>query len=146
MRNAKRMATNNTIYVAARHLHFDGAPPDVAGAGVFPCDAPALVLTAPGKHRSLWRLPRWFYPSAGRQALSYHRDLGRWQRTATGCSLQTVGRGQEFVLDCEFYPEALGWLAELFASTRSRNSVERRSPQRRPRSAVTRHAFDGPIA
>jgi hypothetical protein len=30
--------------------------------------------------------------------------------------LRTVGRGQEFVLDCDHYPESEGWLAGLFGA------------------------------
>jgi len=30
-----------------------------------------------------------------------------------GVLLTAASRGQEFVLDCDDYPEAVGWLAEL---------------------------------
>jgi hypothetical protein len=146
VQHAAWMVANNTVYVAARQLHFDGVASDLAGAGVFPTHTPALMLTAPGKRRSLWRLPRWMYPSAGKPPLSYHSDRRRWKRDATGCFLQTVGRGQEFVLDCERYPEAHGWLADLFANMGSRSAVERWPRQRRRQSAVTGRPLDGPAA
>jgi hypothetical protein len=30
-----------------------------------------------------------------------------------GVMLTAVGRGQEFVLDCDHYPEAISWVADL---------------------------------
>jgi hypothetical protein len=38
-------------------------------------------------------------------------DLKRW---ADGILLDSVSRGQEFVLDCDDYPEAQVWLRSLF--------------------------------
>jgi hypothetical protein len=32
--------------------------------------------------------------------------------------LQSVGRGQEFVLDVEQYPEARGWLRSIFRAAK----------------------------
>ena len=45
--------------------------------------------------------------------LTYHSDESRWQRVNEGVMLKAVSRGQEFVLDCDDYPEAITWLAEL---------------------------------
>ena len=46
--------------------------------------------------------------------LSYHGRPNRWQLMDDSVQLQTVGRGQEFVLDTDHYPEALTWLRTLF--------------------------------
>lgn len=48
------------------------------------------------------------------ERLSYHRHPHRWHETADGVQLQSVGRGQEFVLDCHDYPEALAWLQQIY--------------------------------
>ena len=45
--------------------------------------------------------------------LTYHGDEARWQRVDEGVMLTAASRGQEFVLDCDHYPEAIGWVAEL---------------------------------
>jgi hypothetical protein len=54
------------------------------------------------------------YPIKGAPPLSYHADMGRWHRDNKGVLLRTVGRGQEFVLDCEYYPKVLNWIKEIF--------------------------------
>ena len=45
--------------------------------------------------------------------LTYHGDQSRWQRVNEGVMLKAASTGQEFVLDCDDYPEAVTWLAEL---------------------------------
>jgi hypothetical protein len=112
---ARSMAVNNTLYVASRGLRLPSVPRSIPGGGVFPRQEPILTLTALAQGRSLWRLPGWFYPTAGRPALSYHSDPLRWKRDGADCYVQSVGRGQEFVLDCDHVPEAFDWLRDLFA-------------------------------
>jgi len=105
----------NTIYVSAERLALDGVEaPRPPGARVFEQVSDELVLTKPEqKLRSVWRLPNWFHPTDGRRPLSYHGDKDRWCRNEHGSELTTVGRGQEFVLDCADYPEATAWAARL---------------------------------
>jgi hypothetical protein len=54
-------------------------------------------------------------PRPGVAPLSYHSRPERWVRDGEDILLQTVARGQEFVLDCEEYPGIYGWFAKLFA-------------------------------
>jgi len=105
--------SHNTLYVASEHLSFDGSRP---GAGVFHQYCENLRLTAPDQaSSSVWLLPAWFAPAGHKSPLTYHRSRERWGTvTKQGVLLRSVGRGQEFVLDCDAYPEAHGWLAELF--------------------------------
>jgi hypothetical protein len=105
------------LYIATEHLALPGLQIELPGGGVFEHFDPALCLTATGPKRSVWRLPGWFHPGAGRTPLTYHGNLRRWTPDGDYVLLQTVGRGQEFVLDCEAYPEAIGWLADLFNKT-----------------------------
>ena len=107
---------NNTLYVAADELRLPGERTYAAGAGLFPRIGPSLVLTAPdAESPSRWRLASGFFPSAGRAPLSHHGKLGRWRCIeGDGCSLQSVARGQEFVLDIAQYPEVGEWLTCLF--------------------------------
>ena len=65
---------------------------------------------------SNWRLQRWFYPDGNKPPLTYHPDRKRWRRDAHHAYLQSVGRGQEFVLDLAHYPEAIEWLSDLVSS------------------------------
>lgn len=103
----------NTVYVARKSLILDEIELDLPGAGVFSQYDDRLRLTKPGRSRSLWSLPAWFAPQTSRRALGYHSDTSRWQRDGDRVDLQTVGRGQEFVLDTRSYPEAIPWIADL---------------------------------
>jgi len=102
---------NNTLYFASNRLSSIGI--DAVGGGIFERAAPELILTETDMRCSTWRLPRWFDPN-GRPALSYHSKPTRWTDCATSTRLQSVGRGQEFVLDVDEYPEARAWLRSIF--------------------------------
>lgn len=102
---------NNTLYFASDRLTAIGV--DADGGGIFERLRPELILTEPGSNCSVWTLPRWFKPN-GRPALSYHSKPARWTDCETSTRLQSVGRGQEFVLDIDEYPEAGAWLRSIF--------------------------------
>ena len=117
----------NTVYAASMKLELGGDDDrcENAGWGVFPKLDQRLVLTDPnGAGVSNWRLPRWFYPDGNKPPLTYHPDRKRWRRDANHACLQSVGRGQEFVLDLAHYPEATDWLSDLVSnlSADTRNS------------------------
>ena len=110
-RNVKRDV--DSVYIATNKLTIQKREIGVPGFGVFPRYTPSLYLTDTGYSRSCWRLPRWFYPAKRKSSLSYHADLTRWNLEGNSVLLESVGRGQEFVLDCDDYPEAIDWLVEL---------------------------------
>ena len=112
---ARFVSKNNAIYLATDALHLGRTPLELTGGGVFRKFSPNLLLTAEGSSRSLWRLPAWFSPEGRLSGLSYHGNPSRWTRQDNSTLLQTVAKGQEFVLDCEHYPESKNWLAGLFA-------------------------------
>ena len=106
----------NTLYVASEELDLGGSPSE-CGFGVFRRFDERLVLTDLGDDGvSKWRLPGWFHPGDGKTPLSYHGDLGRWKCGRDCAYLQSVGRGQEFVLDLEQYPEGVEWVSGLVGS------------------------------
>lgn len=114
----------NTIYVAADAFTAGGYSAGVPGAGVFHAYDDRLCLTAHGRSRSIWSLPDWFYPSRDREPLGYHGDFSRWSRDGNRALLRTVGRGQEFVLDANQYPEVISWATAFMpvpSSTASRH-------------------------
>lgn len=100
----------NTLYIASEELrlsHRSIAP----GAGGFPKFHERLVLTNPeGSGVTDWRLPRSFYPDNNKTPLTYHPKLDRWEHHEEYAYLQSVGRGQEFVLDLDQYPGVTDWL------------------------------------
>jgi hypothetical protein len=108
---------SNTLYFATKKLDIVGVEGNsIAGAGIFPQFLNTLQLTAPEKPVSVWKLPQWMYPKGNAPALSYHKSMKRWEKHANYTLLQTVGRGQEFVLDCAYYPESIQWLNNLLGS------------------------------
>ncbi len=107
---------SNTLYVAAKKL---ALPKDrcsvtqVAGAGVFDAALDDHRLTAPNQMRpSVWRLPASFLPDSG-PSLSFHTAPWRWVTDGSNVHLQTVARGQEFVLDLEKCRAVAPWIADL---------------------------------
>jgi Nucleotide modification associated domain 3 len=107
----------NVIYVATERLVLPGLKTlAVPGAGLFPAFTPQLQLTEPLCERtSQWLLPKWFDPQNRGSVLTYHGDASRWQKVKDGVLLTAASRGQEFVLECDDYPEAVKWVAELLA-------------------------------
>jgi hypothetical protein len=105
----------SAVYIASDRLQLLDTPSgDLLGAGVFPRFTPALQLTSDPAHGcSTWRLPAWFHPRGKSSALSYHGDGNRWTRDGDSVLLQTVGRGQEFVLDSRDYPEVVAWALDV---------------------------------
>lgn len=94
---------HNTVYVARGSR----------GAGVFTAFDSRLRLTEEGNpRRSVWRLPPDFLPGL-RPALTYHRAPSRWTKTEDGCRLQSVAKGQEFVLNLSKYPGVRRWAEEI---------------------------------
>jgi hypothetical protein len=104
---------NNTVYIASDRL--TSVNSFIAGAGVFDALSPELILTQsePYLGRSTWRLPSLFHPD-GRTPLSRHHAASRWNSNGSTVQLRSVPIGQEFVLDLDEYPEAVGWLRKLF--------------------------------
>ncbi len=109
----------NSLYIASECLALDGVDQPLSGGGHWPQIAKSRVLTAPGRSRSHWRLPRAFAPRAvlnGTDCLSYHTSEKRWRVAEDHCELHVTPRGQEFVLNCDERPSVGDWLRQLFAS------------------------------
>ena len=109
--------SRNVLYVSSDRLKIPGYKSrNIAGAGIFESVSPKLILTAPASNRpGQWLLPAWFHPASRSSTLSYHQAHSRWLQDGRGTLLSSVSRGQEFVLDCDDYPEALAWLRSIFA-------------------------------
>ncbi len=122
---------NNVVYVSRQRLRIDGIERDVPGAGAFTkfhCD---LQLTASyGTKSSTWELPKWFFPE-NKNPLTYHSDKQRWRKRGERVELESVARGQEFILNCIEYPEAIHWALGLIE--KQERVVMGRLPARRPR-------------
>ena len=107
-------AKNNVIYVSKRILQIPGCEAG-PGSGVFSRINSSLVLSSACRQSGAcsWELPRWCYPRKGAYPLSYHGKMERWQRRGATTLLRAVPRGQEFVLDADHFPEAIGWVSSL---------------------------------
>lgn len=107
--------TGNRLYIAAEQLSVGGKIIG-KGYGTFPTLKSDLVLSRAGASRSNWQLPQWMHPDTGTR-LSYHTDAQRWGHGADCVELRTVGRGQEFVMDC-FREDAMqDWLIRLMETS-----------------------------
>jgi hypothetical protein len=111
VQHAARIGMDNTVYVAGDSVA--GSAGSLPAAGTFKDWGPDLQLTAQGATRSIWRVPRWLLKDPQRPGLSYHGDPGRWSVERDSCLLQTVGKGQEFVIDMGDCGEASHWLQAL---------------------------------
>jgi predicted enzyme related to lactoylglutathione lyase len=103
--------TKNVVYVAREHLSFE---PSLPGGGVFSRSRPIFQLTSENaKNSNDWELPAAFHPKNAGASLSYHSDPKRWSEPfGDRVRLQTVGRGQEFVIDVT--QGIQGWIEQLF--------------------------------
>ncbi len=92
----------------------NGLKEEIQGAGVFEKYREELCLTCPNQpNRSVWKLPKWFYPRDDFPSLSYHGNKKRWRLDGDHAIMQSVGKGQEFVLNTDKYPEAVSWARDL---------------------------------
>lgn len=118
-----QLSTLDSLYIAAEKLNLPEVSMKVraAGAGVFRRYRPSLCLTNtdPYRSRRLWRLPEWMYPTEGKTPLTYHARQEAWGRESGYTLLRTAGRGQEFVLDCEEYPQAVEWAGSVIGEALS---------------------------
>lgn len=108
----------NTIYTAKEKLDISNcSTKTIPGSGVFDKYSRTLQLSKEGSlQSSMWSLPGWFYPSNSKTPLSYHNEISRWAHNNSEVILNSVSRGQEFVLDCDFYPESKKWIIDLLKS------------------------------
>ena len=91
-RNRKRKL--NTGYIAKENLDFS---PGIPGCGVFNYDDSLVLTDINQKNKSIWRLPSIFHPSYGAK-ITYHEDQKRWELHDDHCKLNSVPRGQEFII------------------------------------------------
>ena len=111
----------NTLYVAAERLTFPGRAAN-APAGLRRIRVVCARLAADGTELSsagnldpaAWRLP-----GKSQGAHTLHSMAERWSLDGDSVVLQTVSRGQEFVLDAAEYPDALAWAADLLDCPRA---------------------------
>ncbi len=107
----------DSIYTSTNRLKLTGVDIDKPGAGLLQKYSPVLRLTAKdSSKRSIWELPEWFHPEGKTTGLSYNESHDRWLRKNKTVTLDSAKRGQEFVLDCDEYPESIEWAATILTS------------------------------
>lgn len=108
----EKYGNRDSIYILSERIKLLNV--DKPGAGTFKKFDLALRLTALSSSKiSVWQLPSWFHPEGRNSSLSYHKNLNRWTLGNDHVLLNSVSRGQEFVLDCEEYPESIDWLCNI---------------------------------
>jgi hypothetical protein len=107
VRNAAyQTKANNTLYIAS----------DQGGAGAFESFETRLRLTAPGRTRSIWQLPRAFQDS---DITHVRRDAWSPASDPAHVIVRSGGRGQEFVVTAQ--PALLEWAESLIDEGRRRH-------------------------
>jgi hypothetical protein len=85
-------------------------------AGTFQTEREGIVLTRNGGKRSQWLLPDRFESLFLKRDLSYHSNEARWDREEDKIALQSVSRGQEFVLDGKHHTEIRDYIVSRIRS------------------------------
>lgn len=114
----------NAVYIAPKpgtstdRLVLCGHETELPAAGMFAKFEPAIhTLTKAGATKSVWRVPTWLYRD-GQPRLGMHTKQDRWtaiEGDPGHMRLQTVGIGQEFVLDTDDYDQGTitCWIREI---------------------------------
>ena len=106
----------NRLYITRDALRI-GNRFKAPGAGVFKQFHDRLVLTESGMSKSNWRLESFFFPDEEKplswQGGDKNWQAGGWGRDDNYAYLKSTDKGQEFVLDCDHYPEAIPWARDL---------------------------------
>lgn len=111
---------NNTLYISKQNLNLPGQNnAEINGAGIFPYyNQNAQLSDCLGGSECEWKLPKWFYPIKNkREPLTYHKRIERWQLGNDCVYLNSAARGQEFILNCDEYPESIEWIKSLLIKT-----------------------------
>jgi len=77
-----------------------------------------IILSRKGFDSSLGKIPSPIFPSGELCSLPIPESMPdncsiRYEEINDYVLLNSVGRGQEFVLDCQEYPEAVNWLCSI---------------------------------
>jgi hypothetical protein len=105
---------DGTAYISTEALRLGYQLDRTPGGGQFARYHDCLRLTAPDTvNRRVWQMPPWFYPRRGRCPLTYHPHRASFKRSGSHVILHSAARGQEFILDTRYYPEAIGWARKL---------------------------------
>lgn len=114
-----RNRRKNTAYIASEKLSFNSTLP---GCGCLNYHKSLVLTCGEQSNRSLWKLPSFFHPQFNTK-MTFHEKLispkGKpiWQLKDDYCLLQTVARGQEFVISGN--KEVEEWAKELITSSLS---------------------------
>ena len=110
---------NNVIYIPTGELSLN---PEKKGYGTFEQYDDKFLLSKNGENMGIWKLPTCFHKDNGIN-LSKHGKESRWGKIEEGedfFNLQTVPRGQEFVLNYDKATDKIKgdietWVRDLFA-------------------------------
>jgi Nucleotide modification associated domain 3 len=107
---------HNMVYTASKKLCLPGINGSLPGAGLFQYDRKRVLTYSGGSRvrRSVWLLRDWRRHSLQVPPLSSHHQNWRWKGFGWDWILQSVGRGQEFVIDTANHLDARNWAASLF--------------------------------
>lgn len=107
-------AINNTLYIASKHLCLNGEQvANTMGYGALERYNQLQQLSDPDSHKLTdWRLPSWMYKENQPCPLTYN-GIRPWSLQDGYACLSTYPRGQEYVMDCQDYPQATDWIKSI---------------------------------
>lgn len=112
----------NKIYIASDKLSLPSIKSElnIPGGGAFRTISNSRILTHPDQDkRTLWVLPEEFSPTNEGSTMTYHGSHDRWSlSTIPGkVTVQSVSKGQEFVIQCSNQNAMNKWIEEIFSET-----------------------------
>ena len=104
---------HNALYIGGKSLDAGRGDEGLPGYGMFAEEEEELVLSTPGQdNRSVWRLPEEHFRAAADAGGPFMSKRLKWIRRKPLLA-DSGGRGQEFVLDCQAYPQVADWALGL---------------------------------
>lgn len=99
---------NNTLYVSKEFIEINNEKTSLKGFGLFKKTHPDLILTAPDRTKSIWKMPEKYFSNTNNLFMS----LLKWE-DEKNCLIKSPGRGQECILDAENNQDVIKWAIEL---------------------------------
>jgi hypothetical protein len=100
--------TNNALYVSKEFIEINNKKTSLKGFGMFKKTNPDLILTAPDRTKSIWKMPEKYFSKTN----NLFMNRLKWE-DEKNCLINSGGIGQEFVMNSEINPNLIDWVMDL---------------------------------
>lgn len=101
--------TNNALYVSKEFIEIGNKKTALKGFGMFKKTHPDLILTAPDKTKSIWKMPEKHFSNTK----NFFMNRLKWIGDEKDCLIDSGGIGQEFVMNSDMNPKLIDWVLDL---------------------------------